>query len=87
MPTITIYTTRFCPYCINAKRLLDSKGVAYNEISVDLSPAKRREMTQLAGGKSSVPQIWIGEKYIGGCNELYALEQQQQLNPLLTANL
>ncbi len=83
MQPVTIYTTRFCPFCLRAKYLLDDKGVAYEEIAVDFSPEKRQQMTQLAGGRRTVPQIWIGDQHIGGCNELYDLERQQKLDALL----
>lgn len=81
---VVIYTTAWCPYCIRAKRLLDSKLVPYNEIKVDNDPALRREMTQLSG-RHTVPQIWIGERHVGGCDELYTLERSAQLDPLLAA--
>ncbi|MDX1733066.1 MAG: glutaredoxin 3 [Halioglobus sp.] len=79
---VTLYTTRFCPYCIRAKQLLESKGVAYDDIPVDHEPALRQEMMQRSG-RRTVPQIWIGEQHIGGCDELYALEQQGRLDDLL----
>ncbi|MAT91528.1 MAG: glutaredoxin 3 [Halioglobus sp.] len=82
---VTLYTTRFCPYCIRAKRLLDSKGVAYTEIPVDAEPEKRQEMMQRSG-RRTVPQIWVGERHIGGCDELYQLERQGDLDPLLAAS-
>lgn len=81
---VVIYTTAWCPYCIRAKRLLDSKLVPYNEIKVDNDPVLRREMTQLSG-RHTVPQIWIGERHVGGCDELYSLERSAQLDPLLAA--
>jgi glutaredoxin 3 len=83
MPRVTIYTTMFCPYCHMAKRLLGRKGVAYEEIDVGGKPQLRAEMTRLAGGRTTVPQIWIGETHVGGCDELYALESAGQLDPLL----
>lgn len=82
---VTIYTTRFCPFCIRAKRLLDSKHVAYHEIAVDNDPATRADMQKLAGSRS-VPQIWINDSHIGGCDELYQLESQQKLDDLLGRN-
>ncbi len=85
MPPITIYTTGFCPFCYHAKQLLDSKGAAYEEIDVNSVPGARGEMMQRANGGHTVPQIFIGERHVGGCDELYALEQQQQLDPLLSA--
>lgn len=82
MPSIVIYTTAWCPYCIRAKRLLDSKNVKYEEIAVDFKPDLRAEMTRKAG-RTSVPQIWIGERHVGGCDELFALDRAGQLDPLL----
>jgi len=79
---VTIYTTRFCPYCVHAKSLLDSKGVPYKEIPVDGNPGLRLEMGNKAG-RNTVPQIWIGDEHIGGCDELYALERNNQLDRLL----
>ena len=83
MQPVLIYTTRFCPFCIRAKHLLNSKGVEYEEISVDFSREKREEMIERANGARTVPQIWIGEQHIGGCNELYNLERQHKLDDLL----
>ena len=85
MPKVTIYTSSYCPYCISAKRLLDKKGAAYEEISVDGRGAVRAEMTAKAGGRHTVPQIWIGERHIGGCDDLYALDGAGRLDPLLAA--
>jgi glutaredoxin 3 len=82
---IVIYTTAYCPYCIRAKRLLDNKSAAYEEIKVDSNPALRSKMAQLSG-RHTVPQIWIGERHIGGCDELYALERAGQLDSLLAAD-
>ena len=82
MTAITIYTTRWCPFCVRAKNLLSSKGVAFHEIAVDGNPALRAEMAALAGA-TSVPQIWIGDQHVGGCDELYSLERRQQLDSLL----
>ncbi len=86
MPDVAIYTTGFCPFCCHAKKLLESKGVTYNENDVDVVPGARQEMMQRANGGRTVPQIFIGERHVGGCDELYALEQQQQLDPLLTSD-
>jgi glutaredoxin 3 len=83
MARVTLYTTRFCPYCSMAKRLLGEKGVAYEEIDVGGNPALRQEMTRKANGRRSVPQIWIGETHVGGCSELYQLEQAGKLEALL----
>jgi glutaredoxin 3 len=82
---VTIYTTMMCPYCARAKSLLDHKGVEYEEIDVTFSGKKRRQMTERAAGRYTVPQIFIGDRHVGGCDELYALEQQQRLDPLLRA--
>jgi glutaredoxin 3 len=82
MPNIIIYTTRICPYCIMAKRLLDKKGACYQEINVDADPGLREEM-MIKTKQRTVPQIFIGNRHIGGFDELYALDQQNQLDPLL----
>ena len=70
------------PFCTQAKALLDRKGVSYQEIPVDGDPAARQQMA-LKAGKTSVPQVWIGEQHIGGCDELYELEHSGTLDPLL----
>ncbi|MFV3307205.1 glutaredoxin 3 [Pseudomonas sp. NY15181] len=84
MPSILIYTSAWCPYCIRAKALLDRKGVAYEEISVDGMPGVRAEMASKAG-RTSVPQIWIDATHVGGCDDLYALERAGKLDTLLSA--
>lgn len=84
MASVTLYTTRFCPYCVRAKHLLDRKGVAYREISVDGNAELRREMTQRSG-RHTVPQIWIGARHVGGCDELYELERRGELDVALRA--
>ncbi|WP_217475905.1 glutaredoxin 3 [Stutzerimonas stutzeri] len=84
MPKVVIYTTAWCPYCIRAKNLLDHKGVSYEEIPVDGKPALRSEMAAKAG-RTSVPQIWIGDAHVGGCDELHALERAGRLDALLQA--
>ena len=83
MPTIEIYTMPFCPYCVRAKRLLRQKGVAFEEINVMMAPGRRREMVERAGGRSTVPQIFIDGRGIGGCDELMALDRAGELDPLL----
>ena len=83
MPQVTIYTTPICPYCAMAKRLLVSKSVAFDEIDVSRDGAKREAMVAKSGGRSTVPQIWIGDRHVGGCDDLYALEQGGQLDALL----
>lgn len=85
MAEVTIYTTRWCPFCIRAKMLLDHKQVEYAEIAVDGDPEKRQEMTRLSGGHT-VPQIFIDETPIGGCDDMFALERQGKLDELLNAS-
>jgi len=78
-----MYTTATCPFCQSAERLLEKKGVRdVEKIRVDLQPERRPEMTQKSG-RRTVPQIWIGERHIGGCDDLYALEREGKLDPLL----
>ena len=84
MRPVVLYTTSFCPYCIRAKQLLDSKQVAYEERSVDGDRQLRAEMSMRAG-RTSVPQIWIGDTHVGGCDDLYALERAGKLDALLKA--
>ena len=79
---VTMYTTQFCPFCVRAKMLLDKKGAKYNEIKVDQDYNLRREMTSKSG-RNTVPQIWIGEMHVGGCDELFQLENQNKLDQLL----
>ena len=85
MPVVEIYTKTFCSYCWRAKMLLESKGVAFNEISVDFGGELRQEMIQRAKGRTTVPQIFIGETHVGGCDELVALEQAGRLDALIAA--
>lgn len=85
MPKIEIYTKSTCPYCIRAKRLLDMKRVAYEEIGVDFGGEKKAEMVGRAGGRMTVPQIFIAGKHIGGCDDLMELEQDGKLDQLLAA--
>lgn len=85
MATIEIYTTPFCGFCVAAKRLLNEKGAAFREIGVAGDQNLRREMMQRAGGRHTVPQIFIGGRHIGGCDELYALERAGKLDPILAA--
>lgn len=81
--TVTLYTTRFCPYCVAARQLLKTRGVDYEDIRVDGDPALRRRMTELAGGQRTVPQIWIGDTHVGGYTDLAALERRGELDSLL----
>ncbi len=82
MPPITIYTTSLCPYCAMAKRLLQQKGAAFHEIDVGAKPALREHM-HVKSGRHTVPQIWIGDAHVGGCDDLYALDADGKLDPLL----
>jgi len=79
---VLMYTTDWCPYCARARNLLESKGVAFEEIDVDAVAGARSEM-EARSGRSSVPQIFIGERHIGGCDELVELDQAGGLDPLL----
>lgn len=83
MQKITIYSSMFCPYCHHAKALLSKKGVQYDEIDVDTVPGARPEMTKRANGGFTVPQIFIGDRHVGGCDDLYALDAAGKLNSLL----
>jgi glutaredoxin 3 len=83
MPKITVYTTPWCPYCLMAKRLLTKKGAAFEEIDVSGDWAARDRLTEKAGGRTTVPQIWIGETHVGGSDELHALERAGKLDALL----
>jgi glutaredoxin 3 len=83
MARIEIYTTPTCPYCIAAKRLLTKKGVAFEEINVAGDPEGRRAMTLRAGGRATVPQIFIDDKHVGGCDDLHALDDTGGLDSLL----
>jgi glutaredoxin 3 len=82
MPEILIYTANLCPYCTMAKRLLDKKGVTYAEINVDGKPGLREEM-MLKTQRRTVPQIYIGDFHVGGFDDLYALDREKKLDPLL----
>ena len=83
MSGVVMYSSRFCPYCHAAKRLLAGRGVAFEEIDVDFHPERRVEMRARAGGRHTVPQIFIGGHHVGGCDELYELERAGELAPLL----
>ena len=85
MPPITIYTKSWCPYCSAAKKLLNERGAEFTEIDIEKKPDARAEMIQKAKGRSTVPQIFIGEKHVGGCDDLYDLDDRGQLEPLLQA--
>jgi glutaredoxin 3 len=83
MVPITIYTRGWCPYCTAAKRLLGQKGAVYTEIDIEAKAGARQEMVQKARGRTSVPQVFIGERHVGGYDDLYALDERGQLDPLL----
>jgi glutaredoxin 3 len=83
MKKIEIYTTLICPYCVRAKTLLDRKGAKYTEIRVDGDDQSRAGMLERAGGRKTVPQIFIGDYHVGGCDDLYALDSDGKLDELL----
>jgi glutaredoxin 3 len=85
MAKIEIYTKAFCPYCSRAKALLDGKGATYEETDISMGGPKRQEMIQRANGRSTVPQVFIDGKHIGGSDDLAALDRQGGLDPLLAA--
>jgi glutaredoxin 3 len=85
MASVEIYTRKYCSYCHFAKELLSRKGVAFHEIDVTGDADIRRQMTERTHGRSTLPQIFIGAKHIGGCDELYALDDAGELDPLLHA--
>ncbi len=80
---VEIYTTKVCPYCVRAKALLEKKGVAFAEYDVTNDPERRAEMVRRAHGRRTVPQIFIGGRHVGGCDDLYALERAGELDSLL----
>ena len=82
MASIKIYTTPICPYCVRAKQLLKKKGAAFEEIDVFMDPDKRDEMESISH-RRTVPQIFIGDQHVGGCDDLYELEHEGKLDPLL----
>ncbi len=82
MAEVVVYTTSSCPYCVQAKRLLDRKGIKYTEVDVSADAEKRAEMMR-ASGRRTVPQIFIADESIGGFDELYALEQSGRLDSML----
>ena len=83
MPKVEIYSSMLCGFCYRAKKLLKQKGVDFEEIEVTMNAARKREMIQRAGGRTSVPQIFIDEEHIGGCDDLYALDAAGQLDARL----
>ena len=85
MAKVEIYTKTFCGFCVRARHLLEAKGVSFDEYVIDGGGPKREEMIQRANGRSTVPQIFIGGRHVGGCNDLYALEHDGKLDDWLTA--
>ena len=83
MEKIIVYGTSLCPYCLMAKRLLKNKGVPFEEINLNSEPGRRAEMLERSGGRHTVPQIFIGQRHIGGFDELYSLEQDGKLDALI----
>jgi glutaredoxin 3 len=85
MPKIDMYTTAICPYCVAAKNLLKRKGIAdVNEMRIDMDDGKRQEMMTRSGGRRTVPQIFINDYHVGGCDDLSALDRAGKLDPLLS---
>lgn len=82
MPKITIYSSDHCPYCVRAKELLTRKGVSFDEVRIDLDPAAKEAMMALTN-RRTVPQIFIGDLHVGGCDDLFALDRQGELDKLL----
>ncbi|WP_439141703.1 glutaredoxin 3 [Planktotalea sp.] len=85
MKQVEIYTSPLCGFCHAAKRLLTSKGVTFSEVDIAVEPERRAEMMQRANGGRTVPQIFIGDEHVGGCDELYALERAGKLDGVLAA--
>lgn len=83
MTNVRIYTTPFCPYCARAKALLSKKGVTFEEVDVYMDAAARKEMIEKASGRQTVPQIFIGDRHVGGCDDLQALDSAGELDELL----
>jgi len=86
MPTVTIYTTAYCPYCIRARNLLDKKGVEYTDIRIDEKPDLRPEMESKANGRTSVPQIFIDDFHVGGFDDMAELDIDGELDKRLGLN-
>jgi len=85
MASVVIYTKSWCPYCSAAKDLLQRKGVAFQEIEITGRSDLRDEMVERAAGRTTVPQIFIGERHVGGCDDLYALDREGKLDQMLAA--
>ena len=84
MRRVTIYTMPVCPYCVRAKALLEEKGAQIQEVDVLTDRQAREEMRQRSGGRCTVPQIFVGDTHVGGCDDLHALEREGRLDPLLS---
>lgn len=84
MPAVEVYTTPLCPYCWSAKKLLRRKGIAFVEINVAGESRRRAEMVARAKGRTTVPQVFIGDLHVGGCDDLYELDEMGKLDRLLT---
>lgn len=84
MPAVEIYSTPYCPYCAWARELLAKKNIAFKDFDVSGNPELRAEMTKRANGRATVPQVFIDGTHVGGCDELYALDEEGKLDPLLT---
>ena len=85
MAAVTIYTKPYCPYCEGARDLLNKKGVAFEEIDISGKPDRRAEMIKRANGGTTVPQIFVGDRHLGGCDDIYALDAGGGLDPILAA--
>lgn len=85
MKSVEIYTSPLCGFCHAAKRLLSAKGVSFSEVDVWAEPERKAEMIQRANGGRTVPQIFIGDEHVGGCDDLHALERAGKLDALLAA--
>jgi glutaredoxin 3 len=85
MSHVTIYTKPYCPYCVRAIDLLERKGVDFTEIDAAFDPEKRQEMMRRANGRATFPQIFVGDRHIGGCDDMVALDREGKLDPLLQA--
>ena len=85
MSQVTIYTKPYCPYCVRAVELLETKGVAFDEVEAAFDPDKRQEMIRRSGGRATFPQIFIDNRHIGGCDDLVALDRAGKLDAMLAA--
>ena len=83
MPDVVIYTKQFCPYCVSAKQLLTKKGVSFTEHDISLGGPRRSEMLARSNGRTTVPQVFVGDTHVGGSDDLHLLDRQGRLDPLL----